>query len=170
MKANKRNARSLAYEKKFQEIRTANWPDLPTKEVWHPDESKGYTQIPKIMPLFLHGLDSIEGYKKMSETYLALWCRATVGVVEVESEQTMALEAGFTGQRAVGAWKDRVRSLVELNLIKTTPGYGSDYGFILLRNPYLALHELKGKMDQGIYSTAVARATKLGAGKELQGG
>ncbi|WP_459857158.1 hypothetical protein [Humidesulfovibrio idahonensis] len=121
------------------------------------------------MPLFLHGIDSIEGYKKLSETYFALWCRATVGVVEVESEQAMALEAGFTGQRAIGAWKDRIRSLIELKLIKTTPGYGNDFGFILLRNPYLLLHELKGKIDPGIYCTAVARAAKYGAGKEIRG-
>ena len=60
-------------------------------------------------------------------------------------------------------------SLIELKLIKTTPGYGNDFGFILLRNPYLLLHELKGKIDPGIYGTAVARAAKYGAGKEIRG-
>jgi len=165
----KKNAKSIAYDKKFELIRINNWPDLKINEIWRPDSSVGYTQVPKIMPLFLHGIDSIQGHKKLSETYFALWCRATVGVVEVENEKTMALEAGFTGQRAVAAWKDRVFSLIDLKLIKTKPGYGNDFGFILIRNPYVLLHELQGIIDQGIYSTAIAKAVKLGAGKEIRG-
>lgn len=169
MITSKGNARSIAYEKKFREIRNNTWPELAQIEVWHPKSSKGYTQVPKIMPLFLCGVDSIEGNKKMSQVYFALWCRSTVGVVEVESEQAMALESGFTGQRAVGTWRERIRSLAGANIIKTAPGFGCDFGFILLRNPYVVLAELKGRMDPGIYNTAIARANRLGAGKEIRG-
>lgn len=43
----KKNAKSIAYDKKFELIRINNWPDLKINEIWRPDSSVGYTQVPK---------------------------------------------------------------------------------------------------------------------------
>lgn len=109
-----------------------------------------------------------EKNKRVSTTYFGLWCRVwDTGVVVIDNEYEAATEAGFTGERRIYTWRDRIKQLAEIGLIDVQSGPKGPNQFILLLNPYQVLtriHETQEHRIQDQYWLAlVERAEEIGA-------
>lgn len=149
-------------------LREQLWPDLDKKRLWLRKERTGFTTLPRTMPLILSIMDSMSKGKPLSSTYLELWCRAhDECLVTLSKQEELAFHAGFTGQRAVSTWRDRLRALAELGFIETKPGPSGELGYALLVNPYQVIKKHHGKKHSGIteaaYNALQQRAIDIGA-------
>ena len=76
----------------------------------------------------------------VSSTYLELWCRTNDDGFVVQSKQAeIAFASGFSGQRGVSTWKERVRKLEALNFLISKPGVSGSLHYVQLWNPYLII-------------------------------
>lgn len=149
-------------------LRHQLWPSLDQKKLWLRKERAGFTTVPRTMPLILTIIDSMSKGKPLSSTYLELWCRAhDECLVTLSKQEELAFHAGFTGQRAVTTWRDRVRSLAELGFIDTKPGPSGDLSYALILNPYQIIKKHHKKSHSGIsegaYNALQQRAIDIGA-------
>ena len=149
-------------------LRGKLWPDLDTKRLWLRKERKGFTTIPRSLPLILSVLDSMSKRKPLSSTYFELWCRAhDECFVTLNKKEEHAFHAGFAGQRAVTTWKDRIRALASLGFIDVKPGPSGDLSYALIFNPYLVIKQHNQKKTPGLTAAAFnalqQRTTEIGA-------
>jgi hypothetical protein len=80
--------------------------------------------------------------------YLALLARHwDSGIVEVTNEAELAYESGYTGQRAVHTWRERMRLLGELGLIKVRASGNQKYRYVLLIHPGKVVDDLRKRED-----------------------
>jgi hypothetical protein len=144
-------------------LRNSLWPDIASDRIWT-HKSKGWTYLPKSMPLVLTILDRLSVGKPLSATYLDLWCRTRNDAFVVANQpQEMAFASGFTGERAVRTWKDRIAILRDCGFIDTKPGATGDIGFILLFNPFAIIHGLwkDRKVSTNYFNALLARLVEL---------
>ena len=143
MIGNKKTAATLRRE----ELREAYWPNaIP----WTGRNATGWFFAPRTLPLLLLLLRSkgLSGRKDPSRVYLALLARhVDNGVIEIAQEADLAYESGYTGQRAVRTWQERMQLLADLGLIKIQPSGNQKYRFVLLVHPSLAIEKLKKRPD-----------------------
>ena len=149
-------------------LREHLWPDLDKKRLWLRKERAGFTTVPRSMPLILSIIDSMSKGKPLSSTYLELWCRAhDECLITLTRQEELAFHSGFTGQRAISTWRDRLRTLVELGFIETKPGPSGELSYALLLNPYQVIKKHHGKKHSGIteatYNALQQRAIDIGA-------
>jgi len=149
-------------------LREKLWPDLDKKRLCLRKERDGFTTIPRTMPLILSIVDSMSKGKPLSSTYLELWCRAhDECLVTLSKQEELAFHAGFTGQRAVTTWRDRLRSIAQLGFIETKPGPAGELSYALLVNPYQVIKKHHGHKHSGIteaaYNALQQRAIDIGA-------
>jgi hypothetical protein len=149
-------------------LRDQLWPDLDKKRLWLRKERTGFTTVPRTMPLILSIMDSMSKGKPLSSTYVELWCRAhDECLVTLSKQEELAFHAGFTGQRAVSTWRDRLRALAEFGFIETKPGPSGELSYALLVNPYQVIKKHHGKRHSGIseaaYNALQQRAIEIGA-------
>ncbi len=125
MVTNKQRAtRSKRIKERAERRRAELWPSITDKHVWNRKESDGYSTVPRILTLAGTIADNLaEKNQRVSQTYLGLWCRAwDTGVVVVENEYELATEAGFTGERRVYTWRDRIKQLTQLDFVDVKEG------------------------------------------------
>lgn len=143
------------------------FPDVDTKDVWSRKTHKGFTTIPKTMPLIMTLMDSLETGQPMSSAYFALWCLAWDGAfVQIRNEKALAMESGFSGERAVTTWKKRMRLLQQWGFIETKAAE-HEFSFALILNPHIVLKRLKEKgklQSEELYSLLKTKDIDLGAG------
>lgn len=147
------------------------WPEIPTEENWSRIGSDGFTTVPRTLML----IGTIANYladknKRISDTYFGLWCRVwDTGVVVVENEYELATEAGFTGERRVYTWRDRIKQLIELGFIQVKEGPKGPYQYVLIRNPYHVLYDQysAGNISDQYWVSFVERSEEINA-KDLQ--
>jgi hypothetical protein len=164
----KKSARtSQRIAKKQLELRTRLWPNLDSTRLWNRKNTAGFVTIPRAIPLILKTMDELSDKgKPVSKTYLDLWCRGfDECFVTVTNPMDNAFYAGFTGQRAVIQWKDRMRRLSSLGFIDAKPGSSGDYHYVLLWNPYLVINELReaGRVSDATYNVLCDRMQQIGA-------
>jgi len=102
----------------------------------------------------------------VSKVYLSLWCRVfDEGMLEIKSYEDLASEAGFSGQRAVTTWKQRMALLVELGFVRAETGARGEYDYLLLLNPYPIIKTLyeTNKIQKQKFITLYSRAQEIGA-------
>lgn len=77
----------------------------------------------------------------------------------------MAFHTGFTGQRAVRTWKERVRKLRELGFIDVKEGPIGELSYALFWNPLHVIKRayLKGLVSERKWQALVIRANEIGA-------
>lgn len=154
-------------KKKDEEKLHEFFPDVDSKELWSRQAHKGFTTIPKTMPLIMALMDNLETGQPMSSTYLALWCLAwDSAFVQIRNERALALESGFSGERAVTTWKKRMRLLRHWGFIEVKAAE-HEFSFVLILNPHIVLEKLKeeGKLQsEELYNLFKARDIDLGAG------
>jgi hypothetical protein len=149
-------------------LREQLWPDLDKKTLWLRKERTGFTTVPRAMPLILSIMDSMSKGKPLSFAYLELWCRAhDECLVTLSKQEELAFHSGFTGQRAVSTWRDRLRALAEFGFIETKPGPSGELSYALILNPYLVIKRHHGRKHSGIteaaYNALQQRAIDIGA-------
>ena len=149
-------------------LREKLWPVLDQKRLWLRKERAGFTTIPRTIPLILTIIDGMSKGKPLGSTYLELWCRAhDECLVTLSKQEELAFHAGFTGQRAVTTWRDRMRALAQLGFIETKPGPSGDLSYALLLNPYQVIKRHREKKSGGIseaaFNSLQQRAIDIGA-------
>jgi len=149
-------------------LREKLWPALDKKTLWLRKERAGFTTVPRTMPLIMSIIDSMSKGKPLSSTYLELWCRAhDECLVTLTRQEELAFHAGFSGQRALTTWRDRVRTLAELGFIETKPGPSGNLSYALILNPYQIIKKHHSKTHSGIteaaYNALQQRAIDIGA-------
>jgi hypothetical protein len=150
------------------QLRNQLWPELTDADLWLRKKSKGFTTIPRTMPLILVFLDSLSNGKPLSTVYLDLWCRAfDECFVVLNKRQDMAYSSGFTGQRAEQTWLGRMKTLDSLGFIKTQPGPSGPLSYAVILNPYRVIRSHcqanPEGFDTGLFNALIARATEIGA-------
>lgn len=149
-------------------LRGKLWPNLDAKRLWSRKVRKGFTTIPRSLPLVFSIMDSMSKGKPLSSTYFELWCRAhDECFVILNKKEEHAFHAGFTGQRAVTIWKDRIRTLAALGFIDIKPGPSGELSYALILNPYQVIQQHHHRKNPGVtadaYNALQQRATEIGA-------
>lgn len=136
--APKRGAQLRAYQ-----TRQTLWPDAE-QQVWDRKKHKGFTSVPRTLPYVELLMDALCKNAPPSAAYRVLWMRAyEEHILKIENPAMLAAESGYTGQRAVNTWAQRMKSLVELGFIRAKKGPVSEYQTVLIVNPNLVLLELE---------------------------
>jgi hypothetical protein len=150
---------------KNRQLRTSLFPTDQDEKLWVRATKKGFTTLPRAIPMILVMMDELSPKKPISSAYLALWCRAWDDpLVSIGSRMLeVALEAGFTGQRAVNSLTSRLAILERLHFVKFAPGAGGDYSFGLIYNPYLVLKTHRNKLSKSNWNALLSRMNEIGA-------
>lgn len=162
--------KSQHMSKRYLELREQLWPGCEP-EVWSRKTSKGFTTIPRILPLILHLITILDKTKhgakgNPSKVYLDLWCRAyDEGFLDVNDEDECAYSAGYTGSRAARTWKEHVKLLRDLGFVRTAKKGNREIGYILIVDPYWvaeSLHEEK-RVQEDWWNAFIARVHRTKA-------
>lgn len=156
-----------AIAKKQLAIRELHWPGVEP-HLWNRKAHKGFTTIPKTMPLILKAMDEITKGAPVSSTYLTLWCCTwDNSFVVLNKPQDMADAAGFGGQRGVHTWATRMKKLQELHFIDIKPGKSGPMSNAIIWNPHLTLRYLHDQKTPGLteatYNALIEWALEVGA-------
>jgi len=146
------------------QMRSQNWPDVPEARLWNRSRCHGYTTVPRTLALVMNVIDSLSKNQPAGRTYLGLWCRTyDESVVIIENPMSMAFEAGFSGERAVTTWRQRMQTLLDLGFIDAKPGSSGNFHFVLLFNPHWVVWTLKPKIQDQAFMQLMDRAVDIGA-------
>jgi hypothetical protein len=119
------------------------------------------------MPLIMRIMDYLAGKgTPVSQVYLDIWCRTfDEAFLQITKSDEMATYAGFSGQRAVRTWKERLTKLAELGFIDIKYGLSKDVQFALLLNPYhvIAKAYAAGDLPIEMWNALMVRAAEIGA-------
>lgn len=155
-------------QEKAKALRDSVWPDLDEQMLWNRKSVSGFTTIPRTMPLIMNIIDALTKNKPAGTAYFVMWCRTfDHSLLVIDNPMTLAVEAGFSGERALSTWKDRMRSLVELGFIDAKEGPSGPYHYVLLFNPHKVVWDLKGKIQESTFRQLQTRAIEIGA-KDMQ--
>ncbi len=155
-------------QEKAKALRDSVWPDLDEQMLWNRKSVSGFTTIPRTMPLIMNIIDALTKNKPAGSAYFVMWCRTfDHSLLVIDNPMTLAVEAGFSGERALSTWKDRMRSLVQLGFIDAKEGPSGPYHYVLLFNPHKVVWDLKGKIQESTFRQLQTRAIEIGA-KDMQ--
>tara|TARA_R110001592_G_C13179697_1_gene750718 strand:+ start:2073 stop:2702 length:630 start_codon:yes stop_codon:yes gene_type:complete len=159
--------RKSKYSKKKLVLRQQLWGDIAKELLWERNTHDGYTTLPRTLPIMFLIMDDLaDKGKPISSTYFSLWARVfDECFIEVKSSDDLAFESGFSGQRAVSTWKQRMKKLIELGFIDVKSSGANEFGYVLLYNPYNLIkkfHQLN-KIQDAKYNALFARALDVGA-------
>ena len=155
-------------QKKQLELRAQLWPELKITDLWLRKGSRGFTTIPRTMPLIMAIMDSLSKNHPVSSAYFDLWCRAyDECFVTLNKSREMAFYSGFSGQRAEQTWETRIKLLVELGFIKVAPGPSGAFSYAVILNPYRVVQKHRKQKSAGFsieaYNALVSRVMEIGA-------
>jgi len=160
-------AKTRSILKRQLEARAKIWPDVTNLMLWDRTERDGFSTIPRAMPLIMNIMDglSAKGFP-VGQTYLELWCRLYDELfLTLNRPEEMAFFAGFTGQRAVRTWRDRVKRLAELGFIDLKSGPLGEMSYAVFFNPYHIIKRayLKGEVAEDKFRALVIRTNEISA-------
>lgn len=163
--ATTREASAIA--KKQLALRELHWPGAEPN-LWHRSANKGFTTIPKTMPMILKIMNEMTKGTPVSTTYLTLWCNTwDNSFVVLNKHGEMANASGFGGQRGEHTWATRMRKLQELRFIDIKPGKSGPLSNAIIWNPHLVLRWHHTNKTPGLteasYNTLVEWALEVGA-------
>lgn len=152
-------------------IRDLHWPNM-TNWLWQRTANKGFTTIPKTMPLLLKIMDEMTKGAPVSSTYLTLWCHTwDNSFVVLNKPGDMAHAAGFGGQRGEHTWATRMKKLQELEFIDIKGGKSGPMGNAIIWNPHYVIrwhHHVKTPgLTEASYNALVETALEIGANDML---
>lgn len=161
-------ARPHKYIKKIESLKGKLWPNTIEGEVWHRKRNDGFFTLPRTMPLIMGIIDDLTKGTPASGVYLELWSRAYDEMyVSLSKAPEMAYHSGFTGQRAVRAWSDRIKKLHSLGFIGLKEGSAGPLSHALIYNPHVVIERLRKANHPGLieskYMALVERGNEIGA-------
>lgn len=128
--------------KKQLELRKRLWPDIDEATLWH--KKRGWLTIPRVMPIISQIMNALSKGKPIFPTYLDLWCRTFDNSFVIANKHSeMAFSAGFTGERAIRTWQDRIKTLEKLGFIRVADGPSGKISYILILNPFQVIKTLE---------------------------
>lgn len=162
-----RNSAGRKHAKKRLELRDQLWPDA-AEVTWSRSQNKGFTTVPRILPLVMCLINCMSNKGDPSRVYLDLWCRVfDEGFITIRDETEMAFSAGYSGTRAVRTWREHLQSLSDLGFLRTAQNGNRDIGHVLILNPYTVCAVLRKKSSKRIpdewWSAFLTRANETGA-------
>ena len=157
-----------AITKKQLAMRNLHWPGKETW-LWNRKANKGFTTIPKTMPLILKIMDEMTKGAPVSSTYLTLWCHTwDNSYVILNKHGDMANASGFGGQRGIHTWATRMKKLQQLKFIDIKPGKSGPMSNAIIWNPHFILrwhHSVKTPgLTAASYAALLETALEIGAG------
>lgn len=145
-------------------LRGAYWPKVTDEELWSRKLYSGYTSIPRTMPQVMNIIDALTKNKPAGRTYFVLWSRTfDESLLVIDNPMTLAAEAGFSGERALSTWKDRMKALAALGFIDAKEGPSGPFHYVLLLNPHKVVWGLKNKIQDRMFRQLQERAIDIGA-------
>jgi hypothetical protein len=160
-------AKTRSILKRQLEARSKIWPDVTNVMLWDRTERDGFATVPRALPLIMNIMDGLSGKGfPVGQTYFEMWCRLYDELfLTLNRPEEMAFYAGFTGQRAVRTWKDRVKRLADLGFIDLKSGPLGDMSYAIFFNPYHVIKRayLKGLVAEDKYRALVIRMNEIGA-------
>ncbi len=151
---------------KQMQLRDHFWPSAEPW-LWNRKTQKGFTTIPKTMPLILKIMDEITKGAPVSATYLTLWCNTwDNNFVTLNKNGDMANASGFGGQRGEHTWATRMKTLHELEFINIKPGKSGPLGHAIIWNPHYIIrwhHHIKTPgLTEASYNALIETALEIG--------
>lgn len=164
--------RSARMTKKRERLRKKFWPKVTNNDLWLRKNTKGFGTIPRGLSIIMGIMNSLTKGKPVSSTYITLWCYVFDEMtITIQRPRQMAMESGFTGQRAENTWRDRMKKLEELGFIKSKAGASGDFHYVLLLNPYLVVKSLEENkaydIPENLYNTLIDRIDEIGEKSEI---
>lgn len=148
-------------------LRATLWPNINDRMLWGGPNVQGFSMVPRAMPLIMNIMDDLSGKGfPVGMTYLELWCRLRdEGFLALNRPEEMAFHAGFTGQRAVRTWKDRIKRLHELGFINVQPGPLGELSYAIFLNPYHVIKRayLDGQVSHAKWTALASRTLEIKA-------
>jgi len=156
-----------AISKKQLAIRDLHWPNAD-EWLWDRHAHKGFTTIPKTLPVILKIMDEMTKGAPVSSTYLTLWCHTwDNSFVALSKQAEMANAAGFGGQRGEHTWVTRVRKLRDLKFINVKAGKSGPLSNAIIWNPHLVIrwhyHMKTPGLTEQSYNSLLETALDIGA-------
>lgn len=160
-------AKASAILRRQLEVRKKLWPQVSDQMTWNRRARDGFVTMPRAMPLIMRIMDYMAGKgSPVSLVYLDLWCRTfDEAFLQITKTEEMATYAGFSGQRAVRTWKERIAKLAELGFIDIKYGLSKDVQFALILNPYhvIAKAYAEGEVPIEMWNALMVRSAEIGA-------
>lgn len=154
-------------EEKRNKLKSALWgEELNGFKIWDRKIHDGFTTIPRVIPQISRIMDKFAGKgKPVSSTYLSLWCNVfDGGFIEIKDKGRFAFESGFTGERAVTTWTNRMRKLESLKLITAKPSANEEFRYVIILNPLNAVKNLyDNEPKDEFYNALLGRMSEIGA-------
>jgi hypothetical protein len=145
-------------------LRQLLFAEIPDDQLWQRKRHKGFTTVPRTMPLLMNVIDSLTKNQPAGQTYLALWCRTfDESLLVIENPLVLATESGFGGERALSTWRQRMRTLEELGFIQSQEGASGPFHYVLLLNPHVVVWKIKRRIAPALFRQLVDRAIDIGA-------
>jgi hypothetical protein len=156
--------RTSKAQEKAAAFRNAYWPKVEDEQLWHRKRCDGYGTQPRTMPIVMNIIDSLSKNQPAGRVYLGLWARAfDESLLVIENPASLAAESGFTGERAVTTWRQRMATLQNLGFIDAKPGSSGDFHYVLIFNPHRVVWALKDQIQEGLFRQLWERAIDIGA-------
>ena len=136
--------------------------------VWPRAGEGGWFQGPRSLPLILAVLNTkaFRGNVDIASTYLALLAENWgEGIVEIKGEADAAMMAGQRADaRGLRGWRDRIRKLEKLELVRIFPRGTQAIGYVVLMHPHDVLQRLrdKGKIENGMWNLYQSKLREAG--------
>lgn len=135
---------------KRERIRDKLWPNA-SERVFVSKRSKGFAQIPRVVPLVARLINEIGGSENAGPLYQVLWSQDWgQGIVEVRSSKALLYLAGYSGagSRADRTWRERIRILTSLGFVETGKVGLDEDAYLLLIDPHIAVLALQKRAQR----------------------
>jgi hypothetical protein len=158
------SVRRTKAREKLLNLRKEIWPDLQGNAIWDRQVHRGFTTIPRTLPIVMNIIDSLSNGKPAGFVYFVLWCWSFDDpLIIIDNPQSFASESGFTGERALSTWKQRMKTLKSLGFIDSKDGASGEFHYVLVFNPHTIARNLKERIQQHRYIELLDRASQIGA-------
>lgn len=169
-----KSSKGAAFSQKEIKRRGQLWSGLNPDALWNRKIQHGFTTVPRNMGLMMTIIDDLTKGRPASLTYFELWCRAKDEMfTSLAHKESIAFHSGFTGQRAVRTWTERMKLLQKLGFIDIKPGASGALTYALIWNPYHVIQRLWEQKAPGLteskYNALIDRSGEIGADDWLEG-
>lgn len=156
--------RKSKMEEKAAKMRKDFWPNIKDDDLWDRIRNDGFTTVPRTMPLIMNIIDSLSKNQPAGQAYFVLWCHVFYeSFVTIENPLVFAAETGFSGERALTTWKQRMKTLQELGFIDAKEGASGVFHYVLILNPHVVIQKLKDSIQEYRFRQIYNRALDIGA-------
>lgn len=141
------------------------WSDIKDEDLWDSSLNNGYAPMPRTMSLIMNIIDDLSKNQPAGRAYFVLWCyrRPKSSLVIIENPLVFAAETGFSGERALTTWKQRMKILQELGFIDAKEGASGAFHYVLILNPHVVVQKLKDRIQESRFRQMYDRALDIGA-------